>query len=243
MDSKSRRGAKIKESSGFSYYTMSRGKFVKRVKEQTARSEERTLSKGENAGKVVHEEKVDELTGELLDIRIEEHEQYGSFWEFVLDMTQNDGEDDIAILKLQYSSGYAKDILKRLPNVDFSNDITLTGYCFTPKGKDKEKMGISLSQWNGSQDKKIFPAYTREEPNGMPELEKVKIKGKMEWDDSAIMEFLEVMVEEDIKPNLSGLSNSKEKTEQQVEKVPERPQLKKVEDNDHGDGEEVDIPF
>jgi hypothetical protein len=34
-------------------------------------------------------------------------------------------------------------------------------------------------------------AFTKDNPNGMPDLVKIKVKGKDTWDDSDRMEFLE----------------------------------------------------
>jgi hypothetical protein len=47
--------------------------------------------------------------------------------------------------------------------------------------------GITLYQ-DGN---KIPPAYTKEDPNGLPQMVKIKVKGKEQWDDSDMMGFLE----------------------------------------------------
>ena len=49
--------------------------------------------------------------------------------------------------------------------------------------------GITLYQ-DGN---KIAPAYTKEDPNGLPQMTKIKVKGKEQWDDSDMMLFLENM--------------------------------------------------
>jgi hypothetical protein len=55
---------------------------------------------------------------------------------------------------------------------------------------DKTKSVIFLWQ-NG---KAIKHYFTRDNPNGLPSLKKVKIKGVESWDDSDMMEFLEAYV-------------------------------------------------
>jgi hypothetical protein len=40
---------------------------------------------------------------------------------------------------------------------------------------------------------KIAPYYTKEDPNGLPQMQKIKVKGKEQWDDSDMMAFLENM--------------------------------------------------
>jgi hypothetical protein len=38
---------------------------------------------------------------------------------------------------------------------------------------------------------KIAPYYTKEDPKGLPQMVKIKVKGKEQWDDSDMMQFLE----------------------------------------------------
>ena len=45
-------------------------------------------------------------------------------------------------------------------------------------------------------------AFTKENPNGIPSLKKIKIKGVEQWDDSDLMEFLEEMVKNQILPKV-----------------------------------------
>ena len=47
--------------------------------------------------------------------------------------------------------------------------------------------GVTLYQ-DGN---KIAPYYTKEDPNGLPQMKKIKVKGKEQWDDSDMMAYLE----------------------------------------------------
>ena len=49
--------------------------------------------------------------------------------------------------------------------------------------------------------------FTKNNPNGLPPLQKIKIKGKETWDDSEAMEFLEKMVTGHIVPTLRSLQD------------------------------------
>ena len=49
--------------------------------------------------------------------------------------------------------------------------------------------GITLYQ----DGEKIAPYYTKEDPKGLPQMVKIKVKGKEQWDDSDMMTFLEEM--------------------------------------------------
>jgi hypothetical protein len=86
---------------------------------------------------------------------------------------------------MNFSSGYSASFLKTLPNVKLSDRVQITPK-LTIEG-DKKKSVCFLNQ-NGSG---LKWAFTRENPNGMPDLVKIKVKGKDTWDDSDRMEFLE----------------------------------------------------
>lgn len=216
------RGLKNNKANDTTYVTMSRGEFVKRVKEETKASRSRKLEKGVNQGSVVHEEFFNEFTGQLIGIKVEHHPDFGSSWAFKFDVTV--AEPEFLILKLPYSSGYSNNVLTRLPNINnFANDLTLKGYKFKPADKEKEIMGISMIEYIGDSPAKVTPFYTRETPNGIPEMKQIKVKGKDVWDDSERLEFLQKMVDRMIVPNL--VEQPKAGTEAQVEELPEGVEL------------------
>ena len=68
------------------------------------------------------------------------------------------------------------------------------------KVNDKTKTTIFVAQ----NDKAAKWYYTRDNPNGLPQLKRIKIKGKEAWDDTEVMEFLEKMIVEKILPQLSN---------------------------------------
>jgi hypothetical protein len=60
--------------------------------------------------------------------------------------------------------------------------------------KDKNDATKTITGVTLYQDgEKIAPAYTKENPNGLPQMTKIKVKGKEQWDDSDMMQFLEQM--------------------------------------------------
>lgn len=213
----SQRGTKNNEGSNIKYLAMSDGKFVQRVAKPMTGEEmaeymktneveknvfSRELKKGVNTGKSVLEKRFDQFTGQLIKIEVENHDQFGMSWAFKFDVTVD--QPEFIILKLPYSSGYSNNILTRLPNVkSFDNDVTLKGYKFTPSGEAKERMGISMFEVIGENESKITPFYTRENPNGIPQMVEKTISGKKVWDDSDRLEFLHNMVNETISPKLS----------------------------------------
>ena len=198
------RGLKNTDNDGLIYLNMSKGLFVKRVPEPTELSRERALTKGDNIGTIVHEERFEKVTGQLVDIKVDTHELYGKSWEFHMDIGVESQE--IAVVKLNYSSGYATNILSRILSIDTDKDITLQGYNFRPKDSQKDRVGISIYQ----DGKKIESLYTRKNPNGLPELKKLIVKGNAVYDDTERLEFFQEIIDLQVIPALRGSESVKE---------------------------------
>ena len=155
------------ESSNAIFLTIAEGKISRRVMQPTDKSVER---KNKN-GKIVHEEFYKGWKGRITDIAVRDHPEYGKKWNITL--TDNDGD---AILQMNYSSGYSAAFLKTLPNVDLSADVIITPK-MTIEG-DKKKTSVFITQ-HGTP---LKWAYTKDHPNGLPELKQIKIKGKITWE-------------------------------------------------------------
>ena len=183
----------LEQSEYSNYLTIGNGKICKAVKEPTEKSIER---KNKN-DKIVYEEFYDKISGNITGIEIKEHPEYGRFWLVTL---EDKGEK--FILQMNYSSGYSSAFLKTLPNVNLSERVTLIPK-ITMNG-DKKKVTLFISQ-NGNALKHF---YTKDNPNELPQMTKTegkgKDKGKVLWDDSEMMEFLEAMVKNEIIPKLNG---------------------------------------
>lgn len=169
------------------FLTISNGQICKKVSKPTSISKERVNKNGVT----VNEEFYKGWKGRITAIEVREHKDYGKFWNVTL--TDSDGD---AILQMQYSSGYSSAFLKMLPNVDLNSDVIIT-----PNMKidgDKKKATIFITQHGVP----LKHYYTRDNPNGLPELKQIKVKGKITWDDSDMAEFLEKMVMTEIVPKL-----------------------------------------
>lgn len=177
------------------YWSFSKGQFVRRVDENTKGATPRILEKGPNEGKQVFEIFSDEMVGLLVDIKIKESE-YGKSFQFILDVTTDDNNPEFYAIDFKFN-GSGKSLLKKLPNIDLDNDIALV--CYTMDGTNAKGDPIKnyyAVPYQGAINKtgKVLPAYTKEEPNGFPEMKKVKIKGKEQWDDTDQIEFLEDLI-------------------------------------------------
>lgn len=178
----------LQNSSNRIYLSVADGKIIQRVKEGTPNAIQRVTKNG----KTVHEIKFGSLSGFLSGVSIKENE-FGKDWVFEI---EDNGE--VFNLQMMYNSRYATTFLNALlnPVVDLNMPITITPWSKEVDGKSKTT--VYLKQ--GEADIKWY--FTKDEPNGMPPLEKVVFKGKEQWDDFAIMEFLKAQVESKIKPNL-----------------------------------------
>jgi hypothetical protein len=182
----------LENSNHATYLTIGNGKICKQVKFPT----EASISRINKNGKEVHEEFYDKISGMITSIDTKENE-YGKFWNIGI----ND-EGDSYILQLNYSGGYAGAFLKTLPNVDLTQKVVLIPKVTIDGEKKKTTLFINQS------GKSLKHYYTKDNPNGLPGLEQKKIKGKLSWDDSAMMEFLEEMVRTQIRPQLNVTSRA-----------------------------------
>jgi hypothetical protein len=157
------------------FLSISNGKLVRSFKEKT----EGAVSRINKAGREVYEMFYDSLEGTITGVGTKESD-YGKF--LVVQVESNGVNYQ---LEMNFSSGYSASFLKTLPNVKLSDRVQITPK-LTIEG-DKKKSVCFLNQ-NGSG---LKWAFTRENPNGMPDLVKIKVKGKDTWDDSDRMEFLE----------------------------------------------------
>jgi len=166
------------------FLSITNGKLVRQFKQPTDKSVKRT----NKMGREVHEEFYDSLTGYISDIKTKESE-YGKFWVVIL-------KDDkyTYFLEMKYSSGYAVSFLKALPNVSFSELVTLTPK-LTIDG-DKKSSVVFINQ-NGVGLKHY---WNKANPGELPQLKQIKVKGVNVWDDSDRMLYLENYIKDSILP-------------------------------------------
>jgi hypothetical protein len=168
------------------YLSIADGKIVRRFKEPTANSKQRTSK----TGKIVHEESYDFVSGIITDISTKDSE-YGKFWNVRL----QDGHDTY-VLQFQYSGGNASSFLKAIPNADLAKEIKIKPR--VEMNGDKKRTTVMLIQ----DDTIIRWKWTKDNPGDLPSLKKVKVKGVEQWDDSDMMEALEAYIDEHVKPKL-----------------------------------------
>lgn len=171
------------EGAGTIYLSVANGKLVRQYKQATKDSVERV----NKTGKVVHEEFYKDLTGVITGIETKEND-YGKQWLVAF----TDG-DDRYVVQMPYSGRYSSSFLKALPNVVKGDPVRFMPWEMTDKNDASKKVtGIALYQdQDGNGMVKVPSAFTKEDPNGLPEMVKAKVKGKTVWDDSDMVAFLE----------------------------------------------------
>lgn len=160
------------------YLSVSDGNLVRQHKTANDRTTERVTK----TGKLVFEERFKDLTGMITNVNTREND-YGKQWQ----LTFTDGPDTY-IVSMPYSSRYASSFLKALPNINIEEPLRFMPWAM----KDKNDVSKTITGITCYQDGvKIAPAFTKEEPNGLPQMIKIKVKGKEQWDDSDMTSFLE----------------------------------------------------
>jgi len=174
------------------YITILAGKFCQRVPEGT----EGAITRVNKINNTVHEKFYDSFTGKLESINVKDG-TYGKTWNFGF----RDNEE-LYILQLSYSNSFSTAFLKMLPNVDLTQEMKVSPSMKEVDGKKKSSLFINQ---NGVA---LKHAYTRETPNGMPDMEQVEVKGEMVWDDTKRIAFLHNMVNTLILPKLEVVPQS-----------------------------------
>jgi plasmid maintenance system killer protein len=171
------------------FITIYDGKFSQRVE----KGEEGAVERVNKLKKTVYEKYHDSLTGKLVSIKVKDGE-YGKQWVFGFQDTK-----DVYLLQLPFSNSFSKNILKMLPNADLTKEMRLT-----PSSKVEADGTKKYSIFINQDGQALKHAYTKDNPNGLPPMTQVTVKGSLVWDDTDQMIWLEKMVNDTIVPKLGG---------------------------------------
>ncbi len=159
------------------YLNIMFGKLVKRAKS----TDEGAVSRQNKKDETVWEEHFDDLEGKITEITIRRNSEFGD----ELKVTFLEGGTNY-IVGIQTRSGYGRGFFRKMLNIDYTKMVKIAPYNIEQEdGKFKAFLGV----YQGGE--KIQNMYTKDNPNGMPELEQTTFKGKMAWDDTKQMKFLE----------------------------------------------------
>ena len=151
--------------------TIVKGKFTIRLPDESnnPKAVERELTMGVNAGKIVKELQYTGIEGTIERCYVDESD-YGA--NFITDLIDDEG----ARFKLQIplDSQFFGQYAKRMPNINTAKPL------FLGLGYDRERGRNFLYSRQG--EEKVSMAYTKDNPNGLPEPTKKTVKGKEVWD-------------------------------------------------------------
>ncbi len=114
-------------------------------------------------------------------------------------------DEEIYKVAINISSGYGKQTLLKLPNVDLSKPFEMAP---THEGTGKQqKTGMFISQ----QAQPIKQKWTKDNPGPLPQAVQIEVRGETVWDDRAQCKWLEEFTMSTIAPlcaqNLEGNQN------------------------------------
>ncbi len=155
----------------------------------------------------------DELEGQLVDIYLKD-EEYKGDTQRKLYIVMNDSVENL-ILGFRLDSRYGTSFLNFVKSIDITKPFTIVP--ISKEEKDANGETVVRSSILISQDGKFAKSYfSKNNPNGLPEMKKVKLNGKQVWDKTEMLEFYEGIIENDLKPQLkpvvSTTTISKEQT-------------------------------
>ena len=171
-----------KKGSNVTYLTISNGSFVRQLQEASGES----VARVNKVGRTVHEVFYRTVTGVIKGIEVKEND-YGKQMSLrIID------DEETYIINMPYSSRYSTSILKALPNIVITNRVKMLAWQMNDKNDATKKIsGVTCYQEDEQGNEiKILPYYTKDDPKGLPQMKKVKVKGKDVWDDTDMMEFL-----------------------------------------------------
>jgi hypothetical protein len=177
------------------YLNITGGKITQKAKEGTPNA----ISRVNKMGNTVWELHFDALQGQIVNIHLESSNYAEKLWV----VTVRDGID-LYYLHLPYSGGVTMGLLNKLPNIDFSKELTIKVFRIFDEAKGKDKDYLVVYQGGMGKEHKVPTAFPKENPNGLPKMEQIKVKGAMVWDDTKQMEWLENLIMKTIVPKLNG---------------------------------------
>lgn len=148
------------------YVTVSNGKFVQRVDETTEGAVKRIIeNKKDKTSKTVFELIYGDIDANLDSIEIDESGNYGD--QLKLNMSYIDQSFTVT---LPMNGREAKAFLCALPNINLNHMVILKPYNFVAKDDGKQKIGMVIYQGGKEKDHKVAPFFSREAPNGLPQV-------------------------------------------------------------------------
>lgn len=86
----------------------------------------------------------------------------------LLQVTLSDFPNEDEILSMSTSQPYGEDFMKKLPNINLAEEVTIRPYSFIPDGKDKERRGVTVMQHGNKLTNFFYDVEAKKEVHGFP---------------------------------------------------------------------------
>lgn len=213
-------GLSMNRGTGGSFIGTFKGNFVCKCDPKTPGA----ITRENKEGKTVTELHFNTFTGYVTGIA-KKDSSFGLQWAISL----FDGKKTWT-LNLPWGGGMVKSFFGRLVNVDVTKKI-LIGIMESKGNDDKMRTFFWMWEnlkWDGQKytGDKVLDFWPRENPNGLPELIKVRRKGKEEYDDTDRMAYIESFLEENVIPRLPKFESDPDAGEGTHDDVGDEPEQK-----------------
>lgn len=176
------------------YVSIANGKIVQTFKD----AGDKRVQHVSKEGKVSYRREYDSISGMMTGFKLKQSTNPQFSDQYIITL---EDEGQKFFVNFYKSSRVAASIMKALPNVDLEKPVVLYPWKMQDSNdKTKEIQGVTIYQKDRGYEKdKVPPAYTKDAPNGLPQMKKIKVKGKEQWDSTDMDEFLEKMAMEKFK--------------------------------------------
>lgn len=170
------------------YYSVAFGKIVKSLGKTEPENMEGVTSRINKNGEKVYEIATDYIRGFITGATMKEppadKPDWGRQIELTLEAEEGRGK---SVLNISFDSAYGRGFMYSVPGVDLDFPVEIEPYNYFSKKKGREMTGLSIIQ-HGEQ---LPWVYTKDNPNGMPQLKQTTFKGKTAWDNTDQLRFLD----------------------------------------------------
>lgn len=201
------------------YYTIIDGTFRRRVPDGTPGAVRREYETKDGTKGEKYEMVIDALEGTIQEMLIHDGE-YGRTLNIKLDPNQ-DGVNPM--LQFNVESTYGEDVLKKLPNVDFTQPVKFRPYSFTDQTTGKEVRGVEVKQGETKHKNFFYDFEEKKAINGIPEPEgDTKNFTKDDWKIHflSVRKFLLNYFLENVQPKVVGKPKAQVTEEIKPEDIP-----------------------
>ncbi|MBP8762301.1 MAG: hypothetical protein KBH21_00445 [Acetoanaerobium sp.] len=188
------------ENSGKVFLKLGNGKVTREWREKPQDSwipfgkelKTRTITKGVNEGSTRYFIEYDDVSGKLLNVELKKFDKTS-----VIEIYLQDGLETF-ILNIPEESAYGLDFMLRMENIDIDRVLVFKPWIinpddwfkFTGKKRMTDKVGLSIYHDTFDKSLAVQKTYSKENPNGLPELAAEELRGEIVYNSKDRDNFL-----------------------------------------------------